>query len=116
MSLPNDVREIMSRMPEAFVSENAAGLDATIQLDLTGEGGSQWVMKIAGGTISIDEGQATSPNLTLSMAAVDYVALSLGEANPMGLFMAGKIKVQGDVMLAMKFQELFDRNRVSDND
>ena len=48
------------------------------------------------------------------MEASDYVALSLGEANPMGLFMAGKIEVQGDVMLAMKFQELFDRDRVGD--
>ena len=48
------------------------------------------------------------------MAASDYVALSLGEANAMGLFMAGKIKVKGDVMLAMKFQEMFDPSRVSD--
>ncbi len=114
MSAADDVREILDRMPEAFVSENAAGLDATIQLDLTGEGGGQWAIKIDNGTIAIDEGQAASPNLTLSMEASDYAALSLGEANPMGLFMAGKIKVQGDVMLAMKFQELFDRNRVDD--
>ena len=114
MSVADDVREILDRMPEAFVSENAASLDATIQLDLTGEGGGQWVIKIDNGTIAIDEGQAASPNLTLSMEASDYVALSLGEANPMGLFMAGKIKVQGDVMLAMKFQELFDRDRVGD--
>jgi len=114
MSATDDVREILDRMPEAFVPENAAGLDATIQLDLTGEGGGQWAIKIDNGTIAIDEGQAASPNLTLSMEAGDYAALSLGEANPMGLFMAGKIKVQGDVMLAMKFQELFDRNRVGD--
>ena len=101
-------------MPEAFVSENATGLNAIIQLDLTGEGGGQWAVKIDDGTIAIDEGQAESPNLTLSMEASDYAALSLGEANAMGLFMAGKIKVQGDVMLAMKFQELFDRDRVGD--
>ena len=114
MSVADDVREILNRMPEAFVSENATGLDATIQLDLTGDGESQWTIKIANSTIDVNQGQAVLPNLTLSMKASDYVALSLGEANPMGLFMAGKIKVQGDVMLAMKFQELFDRDRVSD--
>jgi putative sterol carrier protein len=43
------------------------------------------------------------------MEASDYVALVNGEANPMNLFMAGKIKVEGDITLAMKFQEMFDQ-------
>ena len=79
-------------MPEAFVPEQASGVDAVIQLDLTGDGGGQWAIKIADGTIAIDEGQAAAPNLSLSMAASDYVALSMGDANAMSLFMAGKIK------------------------
>lgn len=112
MSVADDVREILSKMPEAFVADKAGAMNATIQLDLTGEGGGQWAVKIANGAIAIEAGQAASPNLSLGMAASDYVALSMGEANPMSLFMAGKIKVQGDVMLAMKFQEMFDRNQV----
>jgi putative sterol carrier protein len=112
MTVADDIQEILSKMPEAFVPEKAANIDAVIQLELTGEGGGQWTVKIASGTLAIDEGQAVSPNLSLSMAATDYVALSMGEANAMGLFMAGKIKVQGDVMLAMKFQEMFDPDRV----
>lgn len=113
MSVTDDVHEILSKMPEAFVADKAGSMKATIQLDLIGEGGGQWVVKIANGTIAIEEGPADLPNLNLEMAASDYVALSLGEANPMSLFMAGKIKVKGDVMLAMKFQELFDRNQVN---
>jgi hypothetical protein len=31
----------------------------------------------------------------------------------MHLFMAGKIQPQGDMTLAMKFQEMFDRNKAS---
>jgi len=112
MSVADDVQEILSKMPEAFVPDKAANLNATIQLTLTGEGSGQWAVKIANGAIAIEEGPAASPNLSLGMEASDYVALSLGEANPMSLFMAGKIKVQGDVMLAMKFQEMFDRNQV----
>jgi len=112
MSVADDIQEILSKMPEAFVPEQATDIDAVIQLDLTGDGGGQWAIKISGGTIAIDEGQAASPNLSLSMAASDYVALSIGDANAMSLFMAGKIKVQGDVMLAMKFQEMFDPDRV----
>jgi putative sterol carrier protein len=41
------------------------------------------------------------------------VALSRGEINPMNLFIAGKITLQGDMTLAMKFQEMFDRSKAS---
>ena len=112
MTVADDIQQIMSKMPEAFVPEKATSINAVIQLDLTGEGGGQWAFNIAEGALAIAEGQAVSPNLTLSMAASDYVALTMGDANAMGLFMAGKIKVQGDVMLAIKFQEMFDPDRV----
>ena len=114
MSTVDDLQEILSKMPQAFVPERAANLDAVVQLELTGEGGGQWAVKIANGRIAIEQGVADPNNLTLTMDAGDYVALSLGEANPVNLFMAGKIKVEGDPTLALKFQDLFDRNRVDD--
>lgn len=110
--MPNvaeDIQEIFRKMPQAFQPEKAPKLSAVIQLNLTGDGGGQWAVKIAGGKISIDETEAASPDLTLTMSAGDYVALSHGEANPMNLFMAGKIKLQGDLGLAMKFSEMFTR-------
>ena len=67
---------------------------------------------MAKGGVTINPGRADAPNLSLSMAAGDYVALSLGQTSPMALFMTGKVKVQGDVALAMKFQDMFDRSRV----
>lgn len=113
MSVAQDIQEIIAKMPAAFVPEQAGDLNATIQLDLTGDGGGQWAIKIANGQIAIDERLADSPKLTLTMAASDYVALTLDEADPMSLFMAGKIKVQGDVTLALKFQQMFDRHRAA---
>lgn len=112
MSVADDIQEILSKMPQAFVPEKAANLDSTIQLDLTGDGGGQWAIKIAKGDIAIAEGPADPADLTLTMPAEDYVALSLGEVNPVSLFMSGKIKVQGDLTLALRFQELFDKDRV----
>jgi putative sterol carrier protein len=109
MSVADDVREIFDKMPEAFIPERAAGMDATIQLHLTGEGGGDWIMEVANGQISINEGQTPSPDMTLTMDAADYVALSRGQANPMSLFQAGKIRVQGNMTLALKFQEMFAR-------
>jgi len=108
MSISDDLNEIFSKMPEAFAPEKAEGVKAVIQLDLSGDGGGSWQIKIADGQIAAQEGQADSPDLTLGMEADDYVALTRGEANPMGLFMAGKIKLAGDMGLAMKFQEMFN--------
>jgi putative sterol carrier protein len=113
MSNADDLKEIFEKMPAAFVPDKAANVNATVQLELTGEGASDWALKIANGAISITEGRADAPNLTLTMAADDYVALSRGEINPMNLFIAGKITLQGDMTLAMKFQEMFDRSKAS---
>jgi len=33
------VREIFDRMPQTFLKEQAAGMDAVIQFDITGDGG-----------------------------------------------------------------------------
>lgn len=104
-----DIQKIIEKMPEAFQPAKAAGLNAVIQLNLTGEGGGQWMVKIANQQLKIDRGQASSPNLTLTMAAADYVALTAGKANPVTLFMAGRIKAEGNTNLAMKFQGMFDR-------
>lgn len=111
MNVADDIQKIIQKMPEAFLAEKAAGLNTTIQLELTGDGGGDWVIKIANGTVNVTAGQSAAPNLTLTMAASDYVSISYGEANPINMFMAGKIKLQGDMTLAMKFPELFTRSR-----
>ncbi len=112
MSVTDDLQEVLDKMPEAFVAEKAGDLKANIQLDLTGEGAGQWVIKIDNGHMAVEPGAVEFPKLTLTMAASDFTAISMGDANAMNLFMAGKIKVQGDLTLAMKFQELFDRDKV----
>ncbi len=111
MSTADDIQEIFEKMPEAFRPEIAGTLKATIQLNLSGKGGGPWAIKIAGGEISVAEEHANSPDLTLAMAASDYVDISHGQVNPMNLFMAGKIKLEGDMGLALKFQDLFDTDQ-----
>lgn len=111
MSVADDIQKIIQKMPDVFLPEKAANLDTTIQLELTGEGGGDWMIKIANNTVKVNPGRSAAPNLVLTMAASDYVAISYGEANPVNLFMAGRIKLQGDMTLAMKFPEMFTRGR-----
>ena len=45
--------------------------------------------------------------MTIKGTADDYAAMAQGSLNPMQAFMSGRIKIQGDMALAMKFMSLF---------
>jgi len=38
----------------------------------------------------------------------DFIALTKGELNPMNAVMSGKVKIKGDMGVAMKLQTLFN--------
>lgn len=101
------IKEIFDGMPGAFLAEKAAGLNAVIQFEMTGEGGGAYYATIANGTCTVTQGNAPNPAMTLSAAAPDYIAVVNGELNPMQAFMQGKIKMKGDMSLAMKMQQFF---------
>lgn len=100
------VQEIFDMLGTRSLPEQAADINATLQFDLSGEGGGQWYVTVAGGQVAITPGSAPNPNLTLSTAASDYLALFNGQLNPMNAFMTGKLKVKGDMALAMQLQKL----------
>jgi putative sterol carrier protein len=100
------VQEIFDMLGNRPLPEHAADINATIQFDLSGEGGGQWYVTIVNGKATTSKGMAPNPNLTLSASAADYLALFNGQLNPMNAFMTGKLKVKGDMALAMRLQKL----------
>ncbi len=82
------------------------GLNAVILFNLTGEGGGKWTLKFENGQVELSEGETLTPNMTISMSAQDFVAMSNGALNPMAAFMQGKLKISGDMSLAMRLQSI----------
>jgi putative sterol carrier protein len=107
MARATSAGEVLAAMPSRFLAEQAAGMQATFQFDLSGEGGGQWRADIANGKLEVSPGTAENPNVTLSMAANDFLSMVNGELNAMQAFMQGKIKVRGDMALVMRMQKLF---------
>lgn len=101
------IREFMDRLTAAFVPEKAAGLDAGVQLKLTGPQGSDWTVIIKDGRCEAAEGSLPAPDLTLTVDADDFVRIFTGQLDGMQAFMQGKLKLAGDMNLAMKLMGLF---------
>ena len=110
MAAAEDVKKIFPNMVERFRPEKAAGIDATILFDLSGDNGGLFWFKINGGTIEHGEGGLPSPAapaMTLKASADDWHAVATGQQNAMQAFMSGKIKIIGDMSLAVKLQTMF---------
>jgi putative sterol carrier protein len=84
----------------------AKQIGATYKFVLDGDGGGTWVMNLKDDP-GVTEGDSDA-QCTIKMAASDYVDMIEGKANGQQLFFSGKLKIEGDMGLAMKLQKLTD--------
>jgi putative sterol carrier protein len=79
------------------LNEKLAGadFDGTAKFDIEGEG---CVMMDAAGARAADE----PADVTLSADADTFQSILEGETNPTSAFMSGKLKIDGDMGMAMK--------------
>ena len=75
------------------------GLDGSIKLVIDGEG----AVRIDETGASADDGEA---DCVLSASADTFQALLAGELDPTSAFMSGRLRVEGDMGLAMKLGSL----------
>ena len=101
------VKETFDLMPGRFKPEKAAGVNAVIQYEITGEGGGTWTATIKDGACAVKDGAAASSNLTLTMSAQDWLDMLAGKLSGQMAFMSGKLKLKGDMGLAMKVAGMF---------
>ena len=101
------VQELINRMPRALIPEKVNGVNAVIQYHLSGVEGGEWIVSIKEGQCTVQQGTAPSPNMTLTADAQDYKDVITGKLNPMTAFMTGKLRLAGDLNLAMKLTSFF---------
>jgi putative sterol carrier protein len=101
------VVDLMSKMPKAFLPEKAPGLDAVIQFKFSGAEAGDWFATIKNDVCTVEKGAYPTPKMTLSADSADYVKIFTGELDGMQAFMAGKLKLAGDLNLAMKLMTMF---------
>ncbi|MGE0820764.1 MAG: SCP2 sterol-binding domain-containing protein [Candidatus Binatia bacterium] len=68
---------------------------------------TQFHCTIANEAIDVQSGACENPNITLTMKESDYLDMINGKLNGQMAFMTGKLKITGDMGLALKLQSLF---------
>lgn len=96
-------------MEEHFRPERARGVDAVVEWRIRdGHGGhDRWQTVIRDGDCSVVRDGGERPNLTFTAGRVDFIRLATGNASGPRLFLFGKLKVGGDVLLARRIQGMF---------
>lgn len=104
--------EVFGRMETLFKPENARGKDALIRWRITEgdeDGGDVYETHIANGACTvIREHTDRTPQLSLTMAAPEFLKLVSGNASGPTLFFTRKLKLKGDIRLAGGLTYYFD--------
>jgi len=98
---------LMKKMPDAFQPDRAVGIDAIILFNITGNDHSEWTVIIKDQICSVTKGIVANPQLTLTADSKDCLDIFTGRIEGTRAFMQGKLKLAGDIALAMKLLGLF---------
>lgn len=94
-----DIADIAAKMSEGL--GKVGGLDKSVKFDFGADG-----VVHAAGTEATNENKDADCTIAVSMD--DFIKLAEGKLDPMMAFMSGKLKVTGDMSVAMGLQSLFN--------
>ncbi len=98
------VEELFALAPQHVDPVAARGVDRVVDLVVDGER-HQLVVRDGAATVTVDG--AEQPHLTVRMAADDVFALAEGRAHPVGLYLAGRIRTEGDLWGSRVLKDVF---------
>ncbi len=109
MNLPTTATELFeSFLPQVLTryQEKAKELGGIYAFRLTGEGGGEWSVDLTLSSPKVTKGHQANAECTIILSHEDFAELLKHPQLAMQLFLQGKLKVEGNPMLAMKVQKL----------
>ena len=105
--MPLTIAELMSKMPAAFLPEKALGMEAGLQFKFSGAEPGEWFTLIKDGLCTVNQGILPKARMTLSADSDDFLKIFNGEMDGMQAFMQGRLRLSGDLNLALKLLSVF---------
>lgn len=104
---PTTIAELFQLLPASLDRDAAEDVTAVYQFVL-GEGqGGQYSVRVQDGACRVEAGVHADPHVTISMAGEDCLKLLNGQLNVPASLMTGRLRVSGDMGLAMQLKSLF---------
>ena len=100
--------ETLKEMYKSYDPKVSGNLNATYLFNISGENGGKWILEINNGKCELKDGNSiNNPSVTIEISDKDWLELHSGTLNSQMAFMMGKLRVSGDMSLAMKLQSMF---------
>ena len=104
---PQTVKEFFDVLPGKFDAEAAEGLAAVYQFDLSGPQGGQYYVEIQDGACAVSQGVHPEPHVVFSLSDEDCLQILNGQLDGASVAMAGRLRITGDIGLALHLKALF---------
>ena len=105
--IATSVKEVFERQLPARLAAKpdvVAKINALYQFNISGPEGGSWSVDCTAPGGKIAAGTAQGARCTVAATDKDFLAIVNGKLNPQMAFMSGKLRIQGDMGLAMKLQ------------
>lgn len=101
----SDSKVVFDAMVERFDADAADDMEAVFQFDL--DDADNYNIEVNDGACKLAAGEHDDATVTLAMDLETLKDVMSGELDGMAAFMQGKIRADGDIMLATKLTQIF---------
>lgn len=113
--MPLTIEGFFDELPRRLRPEVAAGIECTLQWHLTDLDPGLWAIEVKDGRACVIPGGVAQPDSSFITTSEIWLEIAEGRQEAMHAFMTGKMKVTGDMTLALKVPELFDTDTAADS-
>lgn len=102
MASPKEIFE--EKIPAKLQSkgDKISNINTIYEFNITGDGGGVWSIDLTEGKKEVKAGSTGQAKCTVTVSASDFSDIIDGKLNPQMAFMTGKLKVAGDMGMALK--------------
>jgi putative sterol carrier protein len=86
--------------------ETSKAVNSIYEFNITGDNGGVWTVDLTKEPGVVSPGSGGNAKCTVTCASADFMNIVSGKMNPQMAFMSGKLKIKGDMGLAMKLQKV----------